>query len=147
MGLERIHQIAVSCSFLKLLPSLKDVSPSVFWAHSLGCALVAREFAGKIGFPDPGKAYAAGLLHDVGIIALLSAAPEQFATALRLARSEHMPLHDTFLIAVALAGIALIASLFMPVVPLRARQPRRQQPAFGEIPASPEAAERDAAVG
>jgi|SRR5438067_5474959 len=94
MGLERIHQIAVSCSFLKLLPSLKDVSPSVFWAHSLGCALVAREFAGKIGFPDPGKAYAAGLLHDVGIIALLSAAPEQFATALRLARSEHMPLHE-----------------------------------------------------
>jgi len=25
---------------------------------------------------------------------LLSAAPEQFATALRLARSEHMPLHE-----------------------------------------------------
>jgi len=58
-----------------------------------------------------------------------------------------LTLHDTFLIAVALAGIALIASLFMPDVPLRARQPRRQQPAFGEIPASPEAAERDAAVG
>ena len=94
MGLERIHQIAVSCSFLKLLPSMKDVSPSVFWAHSLGCALVAREFAGKIGFPDPGKAYAAGLLHDVGIIALLAVAPEQFATALRLARSEHIPLHE-----------------------------------------------------
>src|SRR5205814_2106619 len=59
MGLERIHQIAVSCSFLKLLPSLKDVSPSVFWAHSLGCAPVAREFAGRIGFPAPGTAYAA----------------------------------------------------------------------------------------
>src|SRR6184192_1698540 len=31
-----------------------------------------------------------------------------------------LTLHDTFLIAVALAGIALIASLFMPDVPLRA---------------------------
>jgi HD-like signal output (HDOD) protein len=94
LGLERIHQIAVSCSFLKLLPSMHDVSPSVFWAHSLGCALVAREFAIKIGFADPGKAYAAGLLHDVGVIALLSVAPEEFATALRLARSERIALHD-----------------------------------------------------
>src|SRR5438270_1033165 len=56
-------------------------------------------------------------------------------------------LHDTFLIAVALASIALIASLFMPDVPLRARQPRQQQPSFGEVPASPEAAEPEAAVG
>ena len=58
-----------------------------------------------------------------------------------------LTLHDTFLIAVALAGIALVASLFMPDVPLRARQSSRQQPAFGEVPASPEAAEPEAAVG
>src|SRR5205823_5521511 len=58
-----------------------------------------------------------------------------------------LTLRDTFLIAVALAGIALIASLFMPDVPLRARQLRRQEPAFGEVRASSEAAERDAAVG
>ncbi|HEY4054105.1 MAG TPA: HDOD domain-containing protein [Terriglobales bacterium] len=94
LGLERIHQIAVSCSFLKLLPSMHDVSPSVFWAHSLGCALVAREFATKIGFADPGKAYAGGLLHDVGIIALLSVAPEEFARSLRLARAERIALHE-----------------------------------------------------
>ena len=56
-------------------------------------------------------------------------------------------LHDTFLIAVGLASIALIASLFMPDIPLRARQPRQQQPSFGEVPSSPEAAEPEAAVG
>jgi EmrB/QacA subfamily drug resistance transporter len=55
-------------------------------------------------------------------------------------------LHDTFLIAVALASIALIASLFMPDVALRARQ-RQAEPAFGELPASPEAVEPDVAVG
>jgi len=55
-------------------------------------------------------------------------------------------LHDTFLIAVALASIALIASLFMPDVALRARQ-RPAEPAFGELPASPEAVEPDVAVG
>ena len=46
MGLERIHQITVSCSFLKLLPSLKDVSPSVFWAHSLGAKFQPFALAG-----------------------------------------------------------------------------------------------------
>jgi hypothetical protein len=57
-----------------------------------------------------------------------------------------LTLHDTYLIAFGLSAIALIASLFMPDVPLRARQPRRQ-PDFGELPASPEAAQPDAAVG
>src|SRR5258708_39619059 len=73
---------------------MHDVRHSNFWAHSLGCALVAREFATKIGFADPGKAYAAGLLHDVGVIALLSVAPEEFAKALRLARSARIALHE-----------------------------------------------------
>jgi hypothetical protein len=45
-----------------------------------------------------------------------------------------------------LSSIALIASLFMPDVPLRARQPR-QQPAAGEVPSSTDAAEPRAAVG
>lgn len=94
MGIERIHQIAVSCSFLKLVPALKDMRPSVFWAHSLSCALVAREFAGRIGLRDPGKAYAAGLLHDIGIIALLTVAAEDFARAFRRARADQIPLHE-----------------------------------------------------
>src|ERR671937_257160 len=48
-------------------------------------------------------------------------------------------LHDIFLVAIVLIALALIASLFMPDVPLRARM--RQEPAFGERPASPEAAQ------
>jgi len=54
-------------------------------------------------------------------------------------------LHEVFLIAVALSAIALIASLFMPDVPLRGRQ-RQADPAVSELPASPEAAEPDVAV-
>jgi EmrB/QacA subfamily drug resistance transporter len=53
-----------------------------------------------------------------------------------------LTLHDLFLIAIALSAIALVASLFMPDVPLRSRQP--QQAAGGEIPSQPEP---EAAVG
>jgi HD-like signal output (HDOD) protein len=95
LGLERIHQIAVSCSFLKLLPSLWfEINPSVFWAHSLGCALISREFAAKIGFSDPAKAYAAGLLHDVGVVALLWVAPHEFRVAVQVAHNENIPLNE-----------------------------------------------------
>jgi putative nucleotidyltransferase with HDIG domain len=95
LGLERIHRIAVSCSMLKLTPAVSsDVGPSVFWAHSLACALVSRDLATKIGFSDPAKAYAAGLLHDVGIAALLWVVPQDFRRAVQLAQAEHIALHE-----------------------------------------------------
>ena len=55
---------------------------------------MAREFAVRIGFPDPSKAYAAGLLHDVGIVGLLWVAPEQFRRAVRLAQNSHILLNQ-----------------------------------------------------
>ena len=57
-----------------------------------------------------------------------------------------LALHDLFLVAMVLIGLALIATLFMPDVPLRARLRQAPQPAFAEGPGAPEA-EPDVAVG
>jgi putative nucleotidyltransferase with HDIG domain len=95
LGLERVQQIAVSCSLLKLMPAITlGVNPSVFWAHSLACALVCRELATKIGFPDPAKAYSAGLLHDIGIVAVLWVSPHEFRRSYEEAKSNRIPLHE-----------------------------------------------------
>ncbi len=95
LGLQRMRDIALSCSVLTLLPPNKgDIDPIVFWEHSLGCALVCRQFAHKIGFADPGKAYLAGLLHDIGIVAHLWILPREYQATLRLAQDEHLPLHE-----------------------------------------------------
>ncbi|HKW17459.1 MAG TPA: HDOD domain-containing protein [Terriglobales bacterium] len=95
LGLERVQQIAVSCSLLKLMPAISvGVNPSVFWAHSLACAMVARELANKIGFADSAKAYAAGLLHDIGIVAVLWVAPHEFRRTYEEARNNRIPLHE-----------------------------------------------------
>jgi EmrB/QacA subfamily drug resistance transporter len=53
-----------------------------------------------------------------------------------------LTLHDLFLIAIALSAIALVASLFMPDVPLRSRR----QPGITDVAAAGEP-ERQAAVG
>lgn len=95
LGLQRMRDIAVSCAVLELTPKVKNsMDPVVFWEHSLGCALVCREFARKIGFPDPSKAYLAGLLHDIGIVAHLWIVPLEFGAALRSAQERRIPLHE-----------------------------------------------------
>jgi HD-like signal output (HDOD) protein len=95
LGIQRISDIAMSCGVLNMTP--KDcggIDPVAFWEHSLGVALVCRHFARKISYSDPGKAYLAGLLHDLGIIVNLWMLPKEFRAAFELARKEGMPLHE-----------------------------------------------------
>ena len=95
LGFHRVSDIALSCGVLNLTP--KDtggIDPVVFWEHSLGCALVCRHFARTISYPDPQKAYLAGLLHDLGIIVNLWSLPKEFRSAFERARSERIPLHE-----------------------------------------------------
>ncbi len=95
LGLQRMRDIATSCSVLTLMPKEQTgIDPVVFWEHSLGCALVCRQFARKIGYSDPGKAYLGGLLHDIGIVVHLWMIPDEFKKAVDLARAERIPLHE-----------------------------------------------------
>jgi HD-like signal output (HDOD) protein len=54
LGFQRLREIVVSCSILKLVPvGQTQINPVVFWEHSLGCALVCRRFARKIHLSHP----------------------------------------------------------------------------------------------
>lgn len=95
LGFNHVSDIAMSCGILKILPGKNGgLDPSIFWEHSLGCALVSRHLAHKIDFGDPGKAYLAGLLHDVGIIVNLWLLPDEFRAAFEIAAREGIPLHE-----------------------------------------------------
>ncbi len=94
LGFQRVSDIAMSCGVLNMMPRDSGIDPVAFWEHSLGCALVARHFARKISYPDPGKAYLAGLLHDIGIIVNLWVLPKEFIAAFDVARKEGIPLHE-----------------------------------------------------
>jgi HD-like signal output (HDOD) protein len=95
LGFRHVSDIAMSCGVLNMLPSDKtNLDPVVFWEHSLGCALVSRHIARKANFGDPGKAYLAGLLHDLGIIVNLWVLPKEFRMAWEKGKSEGIPLHE-----------------------------------------------------
>ena len=95
LGFHRVGDIAMSCGVLNMMPNdCGGIDPVAFWEHSLGCALVCRDFAREISYPDPSRAYLAGLLHDLGIMVNLWVLPKEFGAALEVARSEGIPLHE-----------------------------------------------------
>jgi HD-like signal output (HDOD) protein len=95
LGFHHVRDIAMSCGVLNMLPEDKtNLDPVAFWEHSLGCALVCRHLARKITLGDPGKAYLAGLLHDLGIIVNLRVLPQEFCKAYETAKAEGIPLDE-----------------------------------------------------
>ncbi|HLV88672.1 MAG TPA: HDOD domain-containing protein [Candidatus Sulfotelmatobacter sp.] len=94
LGFQRVSDIAMSCTVLNMVPRDAGIDPTAFWEHALGCALVCRHLARKIIFQDPGKAYLAGLLHDIGIIVNLWLLPKEFRAAFDFAKAEGIPLYE-----------------------------------------------------
>ena len=95
LGVRQIREVLLSCSLLNLLPKESwAVNPLVFWEHSLGCGLVSRFCARKANYPEPERAYLAGLLHDLGELVNMISFQEEFRAATQLARSERIPLHQ-----------------------------------------------------
>jgi HD-like signal output (HDOD) protein len=95
MGVERIEEVLLANCLSKLVPNSKWVMDAgVFWRHSFGCALVCREFAKRIDYEDPDRAYLAGLLHDLGIVVNSLAYPEECREVLAQAAKSGRPLHE-----------------------------------------------------
>jgi putative nucleotidyltransferase with HDIG domain len=94
LGLQRMREISTACFMLNILPKTRGrFDITVFWEHSLACALVSRRLAKRIGMADPEKAYLAGLLHDIGMIVNVMTIGEQFDDMLHRAMAEQIPIH------------------------------------------------------
>jgi HD-like signal output (HDOD) protein len=94
LGIKRIEAILLGCCLNGIVPPDKWILDAVtFWRHSLGCALVSRKMAKLIGYPDPEKAYLAGLMHDLGVLVNTLVCTEDFRTCIQSARDGHVALH------------------------------------------------------
>ena len=93
LGIRKIEDIMVSTCLSRLVPRDKwATDPGAFWRHSLGCALVCKEFAERVGYSDPEKAYLAGLLHDLGIIVNSIAYTKEYRAVVEAAAKSGTPL-------------------------------------------------------
>lgn len=65
----------------------------IFWRHSLFCGLLARLLGLRAGYPGAERLFVAGLLHDLGALALAHGAPALSGELHRLAGGSEPGLH------------------------------------------------------
>ena len=96
VGVNQLSTLAVGTSLMSLFDDVPaDVIDVVqFWKHSVCCGLVARRLCRMTRRGDPERAFVAGLLHDIGQLILLQAAPERAAAVLAHARSRDVLLYE-----------------------------------------------------
>lgn len=61
-----------------------------WWIHSTAVGIGARYLARQTGYPVPGEAFAAGLLHDIGHQIFIQQFPEKFGEVLQLVCEKNM---------------------------------------------------------
>jgi HD-like signal output (HDOD) protein len=96
VGMKSISQLVLGIGVIQSLKGREDArfSRKAFWIHCVGVAVISREIAraGK-RHKSPEDVFTAGLLHDLGKVALDTAAPELFTKVLdELARAP-VPFH------------------------------------------------------
>lgn len=83
LGLSAIRPLALSFSLVKGLQANDKRTLAWFWKRSLMTAVAARELANSIGLRLVEEAFLAGLLQDIGILALRQLAVPEYAQAAR----------------------------------------------------------------
>jgi putative nucleotidyltransferase with HDIG domain len=83
LGFSSVRRLALAVSLNGSFPmhSAGNADPRRLWRHSFCVALCAQALARLVRI-DPETAFTAGLLHDIGRIALVAAEPARFSAAL-----------------------------------------------------------------
>jgi HD-like signal output (HDOD) protein/signal transduction histidine kinase len=82
LGTDMIKTLVISDSVFQTFNSFPHSGSTdlrAFWKNSLSAAVIARDLAQRIGYAQLEEAYLAGLLHNVGRLALLATAPKEYA--------------------------------------------------------------------
>lgn len=91
LGFKQVRQIAVGASVMRswkrAAGGADEFDMDLFWGHSMSVAVMAETAARKFSAGRPEEAFTAGVLHDVGVLALREAMPLQFRAAIRAASS------------------------------------------------------------
>ncbi len=87
MGRKELRNLAFSVGIIEALPDLPlPLTLESCWTLGLASALSAQHLAGEIGYPDPERAYLAGLVHSLGEAYLAINHTERYRRAIESAR-------------------------------------------------------------
>lgn len=83
LGFRAVGSLVMAASITGFFAPPREVPFDLtqFWRHSIGTALCARALARHVGL-DPETGFTAGLLHDMGVLMLLTTRPSHYAAVL-----------------------------------------------------------------
>jgi len=88
LGFNVIKSLIISSSIFELMES-QDVE---LWEHSLGCAVVCSVLAKRLGVSDPEEVSTAGLIHDIGKVAIKMELRQEFETLKQMVHDRQIPM-------------------------------------------------------
>ncbi|MFW5697311.1 MAG: HDOD domain-containing protein [Fimbriimonadaceae bacterium] len=94
LGTQRVISLVMNVWFRQFMNQRRPkIDFDAFWEHSLAVAAASRELASVVAPNRKEECYAAGLLHDIGILVLERFSEDTLAAAIRLAETKDLPLH------------------------------------------------------
>jgi len=78
LGLMETYSIVISSAVVNLFDQSRSFDYKQFWLESLVCARVARALSRLVENKNHAGMFSAGLLHDLGRVAILQIAPKQY---------------------------------------------------------------------
>lgn len=83
LGLRAVKSLVLGFSMVNLTQGATEaLDLEKFWRHTILAAAGARQIATVTGEGEPDEAFAAGLFQDMGVLAMLAAAPEPYGELL-----------------------------------------------------------------
>ena len=96
LGMDTLREAVLTCAIVDLFKNRSSTfDRSVIWSHTLAVAKVAKLLCERTGCADPGNAYLAGLLHDIGEVFLNFYRSPDFKKVAELSEAENFTFIDS----------------------------------------------------
>ncbi|MFC1524098.1 HDOD domain-containing protein [Thermodesulfobacteriota bacterium] len=90
LGFNVIKSLIISASIFEVMET-QDVE---LWEHSLGCAVVSSVLAKRLGLSEPEEISTAGLIHDIGKVAIKMELPAEHVLINQLLEERRISRHE-----------------------------------------------------
>ena len=114
LGFNVIKSLIISASIFELM----ETSDLELWEHSLGTAVVANVMAKRLDITDPEEVSTAGLIHDIGKVAIKMELPEEYDKICNIVEMKQISFREAELLVLGLdhaeVGGWLAKSWFLP---------------------------------
>ncbi|MEM6258893.1 MAG: HDOD domain-containing protein [Planctomycetota bacterium] len=93
LGLKAIKSLVLGFSMVNLTKDMGDqIDLGDFWKHTILAAVAARQIAQMAGVAEPDEVFAAALMQDIGLLAMLAVHTETYAPLIAQTNDSHAKL-------------------------------------------------------